>query len=178
MRVEPNWFIRKLIFPICRSLGFGIYLKDERNTLRQCKKKKNVDVAQFAHQRALCNIPVGNKSCKHNNYLIQTYQMLRKSACFMYLNSKEKYIFLNHEISISFHLFYLPSNNKSDFWVLLLNSILEPCTVRHSYAQKQICVGRETWLFYSHCKFEATLYTQLPTLFTFLWLFKMSLSVF
>lgn len=107
-----------------------------------------------------------------------TYQMLRKSACFMYLNSKEKYIFLNHEISISFHLFYLPSNNKSDFWVLLLNSILEPCTVRHSYAQKQICVGRETWLFYSHCKFEATLYTQLPTLFTFLWLFKMSLSVF
>lgn len=107
-----------------------------------------------------------------------TYQMLRKSACFMYLNSKEKYIFLNHEISISLHLFYLPSNNKSDFWVLLLNSILEPCTVRHSYAQKQICVGREIWLFYSHCKFEATLYTQLPTLFTFLWLFKMSLSVF
>lgn len=41
----------------------------------------------------------------------------------MYLNRKEIYLFLNHEISVSLHLFYLPSNNKSDFGVGLLNSI-------------------------------------------------------
>lgn len=49
------------------------------------KKKKNVDVAQFVHQRALCNIPVGNKSHKHN-YLIQAHISKVKEICLLHVS--------------------------------------------------------------------------------------------